>query len=307
MECASLSSTVSWLHLSDFHTGKDGYEESEMFSRIIQHVRKKVAAGFVPDFVFITGDIADKGAPDQYEKFCDGFLQPLQEAIGGGIHCRTYMVPGNHDLDRKVNHAFDRVEFGKLRERYFDPTPDGASSRKMLAQRFSSFIAHDVTDRADRFADSQGAFAERVTLRGTHVGIVGVNTAWLSRDEHDEGFLTLGKPLLEKALRDVDESELTIVLGHHPISWFAKERQRPIRSLLAHQSAFICTVISTMRGASPAMVMEIFFWQFSLVLPFKLERGIGGAMVWFGGERILGRVWSVCSPITGMPIIKIGR
>ncbi|WP_439869010.1 metallophosphoesterase family protein [Pseudomonas syringae] len=231
-----MSSTVSWLHLSDFHTGKDGYEESEMFSRIIHHVRKKMAAGFVPDFVFITGDIADKGASDQYEKFCDNFLQPLQETIGGDIHCRTYMVPGNHDLDRRINHAFDRVEFGKLRERYFDPTPDGARARKMLVERFASFIANDVTDRAKGFADHQGAFAERVTVRDTEVGIVGVNTAWLSRDENDEGFLTIGKPLLETALREVEGSELTIVLGHHPISWFAKEQQRPIRSLLAHQS-----------------------------------------------------------------------
>ncbi|XXD91363.1 metallophosphoesterase [Pseudomonas sp. Z1-12] len=231
-----MSSTVSWLHLSDFHTGKDGYEESEMFSRIIQHVRHKLASGFTPDFVFITGDVADKGASSQYEKFCDEFLQPLQEVIGGDIHSRTFMVPGNHDLDRKVNHAFDRVEFGKLRERYFDPTTDGAGARKMLVERFRSFIDHDVTDRADGFAASQGAFSERVTLRGVDVGVVGVNTAWLSRDEHDEGFLTLGKPLLETALRKVDGSELTIVLGHHPISWFAKEQQRPIRSLLAHQN-----------------------------------------------------------------------
>lgn len=207
-----------------------------MFSRIIQHVRRKKADGLVPDFIFITGDIADKGASAQYEKFCDDFLQPLQEVIGGDIHARTYMVPGNHDLDRKINHAFDRVEFGKLRERYFDPTVEGAGARKMLVERFRSFIDHDVTDRAEGFADPNGAFSERVLLRGTQVGVVGVNTAWLSRDAYDEGFLTLGKPLLETALREVDGSELTIVLGHHPISWFAKEQQRPIRSLLAHQN-----------------------------------------------------------------------
>lgn len=231
-----MAPTISWIHLSDFHIGKDGYEESEMFSRIIQHVRRKVADGFVPDFIFITGDIADKGTSAQYEKFCDDFLQPLQELIGGDIHARTYMVPGNHDLDRKVNKAFDRIEFGKLRERYFDPTNDGADGRKMLVERFRNFIDHDVTARAGGFANSEGTFAERVTVRGASVGIVGVNTAWLSRDENDEGFLTLGKPLLEAALRNVDASDLTIVLGHHPITWFAKEQQRPIRALLAHQN-----------------------------------------------------------------------
>lgn len=231
-----MASTVKWLHLSDFHIGKDGYEESEMFSRIIEHVRRKVAGDFVPDFVFITGDIADKGAAGQYEKFCDDFLQPLYEVIGGDIQARTYMVPGNHDLDRKVNKAFDRIEFGKLRERYFDPTKDGADERKMLVDRFSNFIAHDVTGRADGFANADGAFAQKIFVRGTEIGVVGVNTAWLCKDDSDEGLLTLGKPLLEAALRNVDGSDLIVVLGHHPISWFAKEQQRPIRALLAHKN-----------------------------------------------------------------------
>lgn len=231
-----MASTINWLHLSDFHTGKDNYEESEMFSRIIGHVRRKVEDGFVPDFIFVTGDIADKGTSIQYEKFCDDFLHPLQEVIGEDAHARTYMVPGNHDLDRKVNKAFDRIEFCKLREQYFDPTTEGATERKMLVERFRNFIDHDVTDRANGFEKSEGTFSERVTVRGANIGVVGVNTAWLSKDEDDEGFLTLGKPLLESALRNVDGSELTIVLGHHPINWFAKEQQRPIRSLLAHQN-----------------------------------------------------------------------
>lgn len=231
-----MSPIVNWLHLSDFHTGKDGYAESQMFTRILSHARKKVADGFKPDFVFITGDVADKGASDQYEKFCDEFLHPLLEIFGGDIQAKTFMVPGNHDLDRRVNKAFDRIEFSKLREPYFDPTESGARERKMLVERFRNYIDHDLTNNAANFEASQGAFSTRASVNGVDVGIVGVNTAWLCKDDQDEGLLTLGKPLLEAALSNVEGASLTFVLGHHPISWFTKEQQRPIKSMLAHQN-----------------------------------------------------------------------
>lgn len=225
-------SPINWLHLSDFHIGKDGYEESEMFLRIIAHVRQNVADGFIPDFIFVTGDIADKGASNQYEKFWDEFLHPLQEVIGRDIHSRTFLVPGNHDLDRNVNKAFDRVEFGKLTEQYFDPTTEGATSRKMLVDRFHNFVGSDLTSRAGGFVGAAGSFSEQVEVGKYKVGVVGVNTAWLCKDKNDEGLLTLGKPLLETALKKVGGSDLVLVLGHHPISWFARSQHQPIKALL---------------------------------------------------------------------------
>lgn len=228
-----MNSEVSWLHLSDFHVGKDGYEESEMFDRIIKHVKQRMDVdGLTPDLIFITGDIADKGAAKQYEKFWDGFLSPLHSLIGGDIQARTFLVPGNHDINRSINKTFDRTEYGKSNEQYFDPTEAGASDRKMLADRFKDYIDTDLTGHSSAFADSAGAYAVSRNIKGYNLGIVGVNTAWLCRDSSDEGLLTLGRPLLEKALKQVHGSDLAIVLGHHPIEWIAREQQRPIKAIL---------------------------------------------------------------------------
>lgn len=228
-----MNSEVSWLHLSDFHVGKDGYEECEMFERIVKHVKqRKDADGFVPDLVFITGDIADKGSAEQYERFWDEFLSPLHSVIGGDIIERTFLVPGNHDLNRNVNKTFDRAEFGKSGERYFDPTSEGALHRKMLADRFKDYIDTDLTGYSNAFAESAGAYSVCQDIKGYKLGVVGVNTAWLCRDSADEGLLTLGKPLLETALKKVHGSDLTIVLGHHPLDWIAREQQRPIKAIL---------------------------------------------------------------------------
>jgi 3',5'-cyclic AMP phosphodiesterase CpdA len=91
---------IRWLHLSDFHVGKDDYATRKMFDYILAHVRKRKDDGFVPDLLFITGDLADKGLASQYETIWQDFILPLQHDIGGAIERQTFIVPGNHDVDR---------------------------------------------------------------------------------------------------------------------------------------------------------------------------------------------------------------
>lgn len=229
-----MTTNVRWLHLSDFHVGKDSYAESAMFKYIIEHVKKKIDSGFVPDFVFITGDIANKGADVEYIKFWEEFLTPLDCIIPGDILQRTFTVPGNHDLNREKFKQFDRREFSKLSQPYFDVSKSGLESREMLIERFRGYIDHDVTSLAAEFETERGSYVRKITINGHSISVVGVNTAWLSRDAQDERELTLGKPILETALESTESSDLVIVLGHHPIDWFVREQQRPIKSLLGN-------------------------------------------------------------------------
>ncbi len=71
------TSILRWLHLSDFHVGKDGYGQGRLFTYLLDHIRSRVISGLAPDLVFITGDIANKGKATQYQEFGDKFLFPL--------------------------------------------------------------------------------------------------------------------------------------------------------------------------------------------------------------------------------------
>ena len=64
-----MASIIRWLHLSDFHVGKDEYAGRKMFDYIIKHVRQIKEDGFSPDIVVITGDIANKGLESEYMDF----------------------------------------------------------------------------------------------------------------------------------------------------------------------------------------------------------------------------------------------
>lgn len=231
-----LSQKIRWLHLSDFHFGKDGYGTRKTFNKIIEHVVKRKEEGFVPDFIFITGDLANKGLDSEYTDFWLEFVVPLQLEIGNRIEERTFVVPGNHDVDREHNQAFSREEISDPKSHYFDPTEEGQRLRRLLMPRFRSFENNDQTISKGAFLGENGAFSNVLDVNGIKIGIAGVNTAWLSKDKFDEKNLTPGFNLLEAALKNLDGTKLKIVLGHHPIDWFIREQQKPIKSLLGQQS-----------------------------------------------------------------------
>ena len=232
------SRTIRWLHLSDFHVGKDDYAQRRMFERIIENAEAKKGGGFMPDFLFITGDLANKGKAEEYGLFNKEFLEPLQKALGEGISSRTFAIPGNHDVDRTKNQAFDRSEIADPKAKYFDPTEDGKVLRQLLLPRFKSFAENGRTLPKDLWCSSpEGAFGHIEVVRGIKVGIVGINTAWLSKDDNDREKLTPGKPLLEHALGKLSDCAIRIVLGHHPLDWFLPTERKMIESLLGKSSA----------------------------------------------------------------------
>jgi hypothetical protein len=63
----------------------------------------------------------------------------------------------------------------------------------------------------------QGASIRRMNIRGQELGILGLNTAWLSVSDGDRGNLSPGRSMVEKGLDALQEWDVRIVLGHHPI------------------------------------------------------------------------------------------
>ena len=60
-------------------------------------------------------------------------------------------------------------------------------------------------------------------MRGRRIGVAGINTAWLSKDDQDKERLTPGVPLAEAALDRIKGAEVRFVLGHHPLTWLVEE------------------------------------------------------------------------------------
>jgi predicted MPP superfamily phosphohydrolase len=232
---------IRWLHLSDFHVGKDNYGNRRLLEKIIEHVSTQAIAGFVPDLIFITGDVSNRGAKKEYETFRRDFYVPLVEALGGEKWAgKIFAVPGNHDVARPPNDVLNRAAALAPGSHFFDPTKEGKTARDQVIPRFKSFkqlMPGDVS--SDWVASPSGSFCEFVDVRSNRLGVVGINTAWLSMDEKDQLKLTPGIGIVEAALSasKAKNAEVVIVLGHHPLSWLAEAEQRRLKALLGHHHA----------------------------------------------------------------------
>lgn len=88
---------MRWLHCSDFHIGKDRTAQERLLDKIVEHVAARVSEGFIPDLVFITGDLANRGINAEYNTLRKDFVEPLKEALGGSAWPgRILAVPGNN-------------------------------------------------------------------------------------------------------------------------------------------------------------------------------------------------------------------
>ena len=139
--------SIRWIHLSDFHVGKDEHGELMLFTSILNDIKKRIDIGLCPDMVFITGDLAFSGTKQQYENFFLYFYMPLCNLLVSYWNepgrNRIFLVPGNHDFDQSKARAVKT--HGVLNEviTFLDPTPAGLIERSPLFPRFENFMSED--------------------------------------------------------------------------------------------------------------------------------------------------------------------
>lgn len=235
-------SSFRWLHLSDFHIGKDNYGQIKLFQYILEHIEERKLQGCIPDAVFITGDIAHKGSEEQYTLFCEEFLLPLMEVYDNDLS-KIYIIPGNHDLDRKQCKLAAQSLYDVLNGRqpdFFDATEEGLRRRKEIFNRFTFFKKFSEEKwcfPAKGIFEEKGYFQDSISRDGKKIGIIGLNTAWLCNSDEDREKLSPGKYILEEALNAAKDCDYKFVLGHHPLSWLHSEQRQQISTLLGKHKA----------------------------------------------------------------------
>ena len=227
-----------WIHLSDIHTGHGdrayGWDQALVLAEIVRDIARQRKAQPEPpiDAVLVTGDIANTGAGRNATEYDDAATWLRQVGEAAGVEAaQIFLVPGNHDVNRGADKD-DAVKqlVTDLRDgtKSLDDALADPGQRALLARRMERYLAF-----ASAFAPpaSPGAvdrlhWVHRLVARsGLAVRLVGLNTTLLAAGDDDQGKLRVGMKQIGEAFANMQENELTLALGHHPLGggWLADQ------------------------------------------------------------------------------------
>lgn len=240
--------TFTWLHISDLHCESGTKYDRELSLRSLMSLVQSLEPPFSRlDAIFFTGDVANKGKPDEYAIAADA-LEAL--VTGTGVsQDRVFLIPGNHDVDRDaikklhaLNLPFSEPNSDQLDEFFEDPIV-----LELLDQKFSAF-RECLPAGYSQWTGGRDPALVRIVPCGSgadlvRIGLIGLNSARLvSRDENDRGKLVVGRTVLGRALDKIKEGrepDAVFVLVHHPLDWLHPHDSKSLRDLLLDEAHFV--------------------------------------------------------------------
>jgi len=213
---------ICWLHISDIHIGSsENYDQIRILNDLLNTIDAEKNNDLTPDLIFISGDLVKKGKLEEYEKL-EHFLIKLLK-ITELKRDKIFLIPGNHDVDRELA-EYSNVkleEDQRAVDKFFDP--NNSKKRMTVFFKFSNYQKFFNKFYKNIMSFGYGHdhyYAEIREINGLRLAIVGLNSAWLSKDDKDRGRLIIGERIIKEAFLKVKKSEpdIKIIMFHHPIS-----------------------------------------------------------------------------------------
>jgi len=244
------------LHISDLHFKEETIGEnagaSNMFSDLLVYL-SEISAENKFDYIFITGDIGNRGCKESYVVAQKEISTLLKQLNVDRQH--LFICPGNHDLIREKlteqistlrkqskeknqhNSSITPANNDQSREKSKDePMPETLKEANEIlkVENFGELLP--IFEHYSKFCEGMGLCKFKIdTIDNYLVGdfqtddfnIVCLNTVWFAN--HKDAKLWVGKNfvnIIEKHIRDINTDLMTITIFHHPTNlWHISEKQ----------------------------------------------------------------------------------
>lgn len=223
-------SSPTWLHISDLHfNGKERFDRDLVLSALLSSLPDLISRAGKPDFVVVSGDIANSGRAIEYDQATE-FFETLLATLGLD-KAQLFVVPGNHDIDRQRGAGLART-LGSLvdSDDYFD----SASPCLHVTERLRAFADwHTVFFKGIRDFPTNTSVSDEVMLEysGRTISITGLNSAAFCFDDHDYGKLWLGRRAVDR-IPETSTADLRLAVVHHPLDWMHQSEQPIVKASL---------------------------------------------------------------------------
>jgi hypothetical protein len=205
-----------------------------------------------PDLIFFTGDAAyghlgsDPGLrlADQYDEV-DAFFEAVRKTFNPEVPKEDlFLVPGNHDVNRKSVAPGDSLWLDQQTslETVINEIHNATQQWQHFIGRMADYGAFLGNKGYNHLLPDKNrlVYAVNRMINGVKVGIVGLNSAWSCHQDDEKGKLWFaGKWQIGSLQPQVQDSEVSIALMHHPLSWFVPhEEDQALRTRIRNDFRF---------------------------------------------------------------------
>lgn len=222
----------NWLHISDVHLEPiDDYGRDIVLRTLVSTVQQHRDRGRTFDAIFVTGDIVSHGKSDAYANATKLFDDLC--SVAGLDRRRVFVVPGNHDVDRRRGSFLARtLASSEESDHYF-----AAGQPKYHFDRlvhFRTWYDHYFAGIRSFPTDSTCGPVEVLDVVDGRVGVLPINTSLFCADDSDHENLWIGRRCIDGALDalQVANVDLSVALLHHPLSFLHSGERSGIRDRL---------------------------------------------------------------------------
>ena len=229
--------------ITDFHISLPGERMDSMFQtaafleQAVAHIRSLEPR---PDVLLATGDLVDKGAPEEYARLRD-ILAPIDLPL--------YVIPGNHDNRDEIQRAFSDLDYLSNNENFLHYVIEKWPVRligldTLIPGKISGELCHERLNwLSDRLAEN----TEKPTMIFMHHPPIKSGIGAMDRHGFDAGGPEMG------AIVEKYSNIKSIVCGHlhRPVTTGWHGTVLSVAPSTAHQMG-----LNMMEGGKQQIVME---------------------------------------------------
>lgn len=224
------------LHLSDIHIKNSNDPILAKGEEVARCTYDKLANASNL-IILISGDIAFSGNKEQYllaEKFLEDIQIEIEQEKELPI---SYIIsPGNHDCDFSLDNQVRKMVVQNLQNNTSpEVDSDIIETCTSIQKPFFSF-RESIEDNKD-VQDDKLVRQTSINANGKNINFISLNVPWVSEIQEKQGFMHF--PVGNYGQLLFNNSDLNLVVLHHPLNWFNQSTYRPFREFVKKKGDII--------------------------------------------------------------------
>jgi predicted phosphodiesterase len=219
------------LHLSDFHfRTQHQWDAERVLLDLTGDIRTFVDRGLQPHMVVLSGDLAFSGQRSEYLLASQWIDEYLVKTLPGFDKKDLFIIPGNHDVDRrKVT-----VPILELEEDARRKGQDAIASllkgkaKKDLLRRHQEYLRFANQHRNNDSKLKEIWWAEKRKFGNTVVGVAGLASSLMSSGDKDRGNPVVSRFQLNEVFKHLENVDICLVVIHHPLDYLHEHDKKEV-------------------------------------------------------------------------------